>query len=356
MGEKIDRKKKPASADWLVQGVLTKIGDTFDRLTGRGWKPSSSLATSELAERLKLLVDAEVRETPEQRKFVPHNIKLKMQWDKFSTDSEDALKKLEHELLTSLIDHINDRRYYTYGPISLEVKPDYFTSGVKLFASFDATSDDENEASLNVTVPNLKVELPPADAAAQKPGYSMRLVIRFVLAGQEFEKRLEMQSGKRFSVGRTKENDVAIDETSVSKMHASLLLNSDGELVVADTGSTNGTFINGERIAYGKANVISADDTLKFGTVDVKLEIIDKQQVQPIEEPAVVVPENTFQVGEFEFTSKIKAPAEVAPQPAETVPSIPMPKSLLKPLETGPAPTEPYIHVDRADQNGAEEK
>src|SRR5258706_11205679 len=105
---------KSISRDWLVQGVLTKIGDIFDRLTGRGWKPSSSLATSELVERLKALLDAEAENTDGRGFFVPHNVQLKMQWDKFSTDSDESLRKLENELLTAAVDHINDRRYYTY--------------------------------------------------------------------------------------------------------------------------------------------------------------------------------------------------------------------------------------------------
>src|SRR4051812_47691782 len=145
--------KKTISPDWLVSGVLTKLGDTFDKLTGRGWKPSSSLATSELIERLKKLLDAEVKETDGKGRFVPHNIKLKMQWDKFSTDSEDGLKKLQNELLTAAIDHINDNRYHTYAPLKVEVKPDYFTDGVKLLASFDEFMADEKEVELNVTVP-----------------------------------------------------------------------------------------------------------------------------------------------------------------------------------------------------------
>lgn len=123
--------KKNVSPDWFVQGILTRIGDTFDRLTGRGWKPSSTLATSELIERMKRLLDAEAKEGPENRIYVPHNIKLKMQWDKFSTDTNDGLAKLESEFLIAAVDHINDRHYYTYAPLSIEVKPDYFTSGVK---------------------------------------------------------------------------------------------------------------------------------------------------------------------------------------------------------------------------------
>src|SRR5687767_11726595 len=135
--------KKSITPDWLVQGALTKIGDTFDRLTGRRWRPSSSLATSGLIERMKSLLDAEAQPDEEGRKFVPHNIKLKMQWDKFSTDSEDGLRKLEHELLTAAVDHINDQRYYTHAPLKLEVKPDYFTQGVKLFVSFDKGDGEE---------------------------------------------------------------------------------------------------------------------------------------------------------------------------------------------------------------------
>lgn len=360
MAEKINKKAKPASADWFVQGVLTKIGDTFDRLTGRGWKPSSSLATSELAERLKALVDAEARETPEKRKYVPHSIKLKMQWDKFSTDSENALKKLEHELLTSLIDHINDRRYYTYFPISLSVKPDYFTSGVKLFASFDETNKDESEASLNVTVPSLQIDLPEsAQITTAPPKHFVKIEIRFATAGNPFSKIYELESGTRLSVGRTKESDIAVDDPSVSKMHASLLLSSEGNLMLADTGSTNGTFISGERIAYGKAMTISTGQKLRFGTVDVEVDVLEQSVAEgaSAEDKSHQIPEDTYRVGEFDFSKKpdAKGPAN-APEP--TLPGIPMPSSqILKPIRSEPAATEPYIKIDDqpSSENGAKE-
>ena len=53
--------KKSYTLDWLVGGTLTKLGEMFDQLTGRNWKPSSSLATSELVERLKKLLDSEAQ-------------------------------------------------------------------------------------------------------------------------------------------------------------------------------------------------------------------------------------------------------------------------------------------------------
>lgn len=263
--------RKSFSFDWLVRGVLTKIGETFDRLTGRNWKPSSSLATSELIDRLKMLLDTEVKDLGEQGKFVPHNIKLKMQWDKFSTDAEDALKKLENELLTSAVDHINDRRYHTYAPMKLEITPDYFTEGVKLLASFDEFAEEKREAAVNVTLPDLKnVIIAPAEEQIIEPENVIYLA-RFTAQNKNKEIKLTFADKQRLSVGRTKENDLTIEDASVSKIHASLVLNSEKQLMVADTGSTNGTFINDQRIAYGKAIPINAGDKLKFGTVEVTL-------------------------------------------------------------------------------------
>src|SRR5687767_14230106 len=249
MSKETTSTKKSFSPDWLVRGVLTKLGDLFDNLTGRKWTPSSSLATSELIERLKKLLDAEVKDAGEQGKFVPHNLKLKMQWDKFSTDSETALKKLENELLIAAVDHINDNRYQTHAPLKLQVKPDYFTEGVKLQASFDEFGEDRREGELNVTVPDIKVgDFVPEVQVSAEPE---KIIYSAEFAEQDKIKRVEMEffQGKRLSVGRTKENDLSINNNSVSKVHAALVLNSEGILQIADTGSTNGTFINGQRIA-----------------------------------------------------------------------------------------------------------
>ncbi len=261
--------KKSFSLDWLVQGVLTRVGDLFDNLTGRKWKPSSSLATSELIERLKKLLDAEAQDSGENGKFVPHNLKLKMQWDKFSSDSQTALKKLENELIIAAVDHINDNRYQTYAPLKLQVKPDYFTEGVKLLASFDAFGDSEREIEINVTVPDIKVgDFAPEIHLSHKPEKTI-YTAEYTERGKSKKVELKFTEGKRLSVGRTRENDLSIDDKTVSKVHAALVLNSEDVLQVADTGSTNGTFINNQRIAYGKAFPIADADIVRFGMIDV---------------------------------------------------------------------------------------
>lgn len=317
---------KNLTPDWFVQGALTRIGDMLDRLTGRGWKPSSSLATSGLIERMKTLMEGEIEEAENGRKFVPHNIKLKMQWDKFSTDSEESMKALENELLIAAVDFINDNRYYTYAPLRLEVKPDYFTSGVKLFVGYDNTDE---EAELNVTVPGMNVTdlLPKQDAARIRT-----LKAQFAVPNGQMTKHFDLEPNRRISVGRTKENDIALDDPSVSKFHASVMINSDGHVVVADTGSTNGTFVDGERIAYGKAMTVNR--SVKFGTVEVNFTV-----QQPVAEPAELPPIDKFSSGDLRVSKQIETIMPSAAQPETYVPAQPQPDqnpALTGEKETGP--------------------
>jgi len=299
---------KKLSPDWFVRGVLTRLGEIFDRFTGRNWKPSSSLATSELIEKLKLLLDAEVKDEGEKGKFAPHNIKLLMQWDKFSTDLENNLENLESELLTAAVDHINDNRYHTFAPLKLEVKSDYFTEGVKLLVSFDKFAGDKREAEVKVTLPEAKAdELYLAQTAIRNNGEVF--IAQFTVNGIIQKVRLRFQNNQRLSVGRTRENDLIIEETSLSKVHASLFLNSENNLMVADTGSTNGTFINDERISYGKAMVIGNTDKVIFGTVEVSFEYVPKP-VETTNENNLPV-ENSVIIDDLKFQSNSDTNAEL---------------------------------------------
>jgi pSer/pThr/pTyr-binding forkhead associated (FHA) protein len=281
--------------------VLTKIGDTFDRLTGRGWKPSSSLATSELAEQLKSLLDAQVRIEADGRKFVPHFIRLRMQWDKFSDDRSDSLKKLETQLLTAAVDHINDRHYYTYAPLDLQAMPDYFTEGVRLNVSFDLASDEN--------VGEHAVALPGTESAANEPkedSIEVHTTAAFTLNGEQVVKNLHFINGKRIRIGRTKENDLAIDETSISKYHASIVLEAGPRYFIADTGSTNGTFINGERMSYGRSVRLRPSDVVRFGNVEVNFDLKAAPVVnrpEPNTEILTDVP-NVTTIGDMQFSTR----------------------------------------------------
>ena len=79
---------------------------------------------------------------------------------------------------------------------------------------------------------------------------------------------------KRFSIGRTPENDLVIEDTSLSRRHA-LIENFEGHFNLSDCGSSNGTFINGKPVTALTA--LSDWDVLTFGGVgDILVRIEDE--------------------------------------------------------------------------------
>lgn len=67
---------------------------------------------------------------------------------------------------------------------------------------------------------------------------------------------------KELKIGRSHENDIVIDDPSVSRQHASIWIN-DSEYSLQDNGSSNGTYING-KIIKG-ATRLNRHDILKVG-------------------------------------------------------------------------------------------
>ncbi len=67
------------------------------------------------------------------------------------------------------------------------------------------------------------------------------------------------------SVGRGSDNDLVLGSKQISRNHAQLsVLN--GQLYVKDLESSNGTFINDERIAANESKQLAAEDTLRFAS------------------------------------------------------------------------------------------
>lgn len=73
---------------------------------------------------------------------------------------------------------------------------------------------------------------------------------------------------ERTTVGRLEDNTFQVAEPSVSSHHAEVLLKGN-DVVIKDLNSTNGTYVNGEKIAEA---VLPPGQTVRFGTVEFRLE------------------------------------------------------------------------------------
>jgi FHA domain len=106
------------------------------------------------------------------------------------------------------------------------------------------------EADVDETVPMLKED--PAPAAqlevyplVKKPGASFP---------------------DRITIGRTPNNDVVINEHSVSRLHAYVRKDPKG-WVVADAGSKNGSWLRGKALEARQERALTSNAQLRFGEV-----------------------------------------------------------------------------------------
>jgi len=113
-----------------------------------------------------------------------------------------------------------------------------------------------------------------AEAAADEEKTFCRLVGRNLsLANQVFRVQRKVNL-----VGRGKDCTLTIIDPSVSRIHAKLSVERSGALTLEDLKSSNGTFVNDERIEVA---TLQHRDIVRFGNVEFLVEIADQDSPAP---------------------------------------------------------------------------
>ena len=262
------KRREEALPERILRRVLEGMGDVVDRRFGRTVEPRTGLTTSKLIERMKKLIDERVRDEGNRGRIAPHHLILKVEWGTHSEAPPEILGELKHEVLAAAIDHINDHRYRTLGPVEVEAEVDIFTTGISVDPTFGEFEEDLRRQDEERRAAKAGVPIP----GAAPPMPDIQVIARITQQNGTREVPLVFKpGGRRLNVGRASDNELTLNDGSVSKIHAALLMTAEGSLLVADTGSTNGTFLNGRRIAYGESRVIEDGDVIGFGDVEVRL-------------------------------------------------------------------------------------
>ena len=91
---------------------------------------------------------------------------------------------------------------------------------------------------------------------------------KLVILTQGLTGRAHELNVDRTTIGRVEDNMFQIAEASVSSHHCEVHLRGN-EILIRDLNSTNGTFINGEKITE---SVLKPGQTLRLGNVELKLD------------------------------------------------------------------------------------
>jgi pSer/pThr/pTyr-binding forkhead associated (FHA) protein len=86
------------------------------------------------------------------------------------------------------------------------------------------------------------------------------------------------------TVGRSPDNMLQIEDVSVSSTHAELTLGDDGDYILRDIGSTNGTELNGKEIAPDEDHKLQDGDKVRFGKIDTSYVSENPADARPLPE------------------------------------------------------------------------
>lgn len=122
------------------------------------------------------------------------------------------------------------------------------------------------------------------------------------------------------SVGRGSDNDVVLGSKQVSRNHAVLsVLN--GELYVKDLESSNGTFINAQRIETNKSKRLDANDTLGFASFNFQVSAPVTTNLDD-EQPAHVIADEPLPSASTDTIAEPKTADDTAVTPATAEPVV----------------------------------
>jgi pSer/pThr/pTyr-binding forkhead associated (FHA) protein len=136
--------------------------------------------------------------------------------------------------------------------------------------------------------------------------------------------------GDQLTVGRDATNDIVINDAEVSRRHARLTFQG-GKYVLEDLGSTNGTFVNGQRLAGPR--VLKAGEVVSFGE-----QIILVFEVTTVDAGATMVSPRAAAVPSVSRPVTPPPPADYAgsvPASPAPMPSEPAKKTNLTPFIIG---------------------
>jgi pSer/pThr/pTyr-binding forkhead associated (FHA) protein len=122
----------------------------------------------------------------------------------------------------------------------------------------------------------------PKPSGSEPSFAELRYGLRFI-SGKYQGGEYPLGEGQEIVIGRSSELDMVLVEEMVSRKHARIAL-TDGVITIEDLGSTNGTFVNGEKVDHG---TLKEGDRVLIGTNILKVMGVAQDGEQKLDLKAV---------------------------------------------------------------------
>lgn len=209
------------------------------------------------------------------RTYAPNDFTIHLS-DEDAEGMEAYQESLKEELVQYVSTHGEEKQYHLVGPVQVGFTTE---EGLK-FGEFGVTArlagggEQRERGAPSDTSGNTRI-FRSEESTSDQPGSTeaisgeeaeeaglAREVVELVVNGDAYP----LQGSGPWSVGRSREGDIVVEDPNVSRKHARILREESG-FVIEDAGSTNGTFLNSAPIERER---IEDGDEITFGQVGAR--------------------------------------------------------------------------------------
>ncbi|MPY10646.1 FhaA domain-containing protein [Arthrobacter bussei] len=212
-------------------GILDNVERGLEKLVRGAFTTGSKSQVQplEIASALRKELDTRSLVLAQGRTLAPNVFSARLSDSDFERAQQWG-SALAEELCDVVIAHVNSQQYTLQGPVrvSFEHDPD-LKAGV-----FEIDSSIEKEAAAR------RPSAPPAPAAPRRQPTRYQAVL-------DVDGRRYSLNSPSIVLGRSSEADILVDDTGVSRRHLEIR-SQGGRTYAVDLGSTNGSYVNGQRV------------------------------------------------------------------------------------------------------------
>jgi hypothetical protein len=249
--------------EFFARRLFERIGAAIDFALrrGAGFEGGARADVASLAPLIEKAIENDLK-SEESRILAPNLFELRYDYETYTRMGASRREFLQRELDANLYEYIYNRRYATIGDVQVRIAYDAFTRGLEIKTGF-------GKPIPAVVLQNAPAEATPAERAKSE---SSEVVLQIEGASRNSRARVA-SGGEPAGIGRNSANAIIIDDSTVSNFHAALTILANGNLILADRGGSNGTYVNDVALESGGRCIVRDGDRLKFGDVEATLKI-----------------------------------------------------------------------------------
>jgi len=249
--------------EFFARRLFERIGAAIDFALrrGGGFAGGARADLASLGPLIERTIEDDLKRE-DSRMLAPNLIELRYDYETYTRMGDERREFLQRELDASIYEYIYNRRYATLGEVQVRIAYDAFTRGLEIRTGF-------GEPKPAVVPQNAPSE---AQAPERAKGGTVEVVLQIEGGSRILRARVASDAGP-VGIGRNSANALIIDDSTVSNFHAALTLSANGNLLLADRASSNGTYVNGVALETGGRIIVRNGDRLKFGDVEAALKV-----------------------------------------------------------------------------------